>query len=165
MPHELFGRFSSKSDFIRYFRDNCKCTTTASPLVRSATVPASRVHDEQRLPQRSLQRREATATAQRSQPSQRASLRRVGGGHVLAHDESRRALHAVLPEQAAEGESAGPRVLLEYYAHPQPRLRPATRQVRLDTTQLVRSASAGHRDNRDLGQVVGATEFYAFHFA
>ena len=30
MPHELFGRFSSKSDFIRYFRDNCKCTTTTS---------------------------------------------------------------------------------------------------------------------------------------
>ena len=24
MPHELFGRFSSKADFIRYFRDNSK---------------------------------------------------------------------------------------------------------------------------------------------
>ena len=24
MPHELYGRFSSKADFIRYFRDNCK---------------------------------------------------------------------------------------------------------------------------------------------
>ena len=24
MPQELFGRFSSKADFIRYFRDNCK---------------------------------------------------------------------------------------------------------------------------------------------
>ena len=27
MPQELFGRFSSKADFIRYFRDNCKYTT------------------------------------------------------------------------------------------------------------------------------------------
>ena len=25
MPHELYGRFSSKADFIRYFRDNRKC--------------------------------------------------------------------------------------------------------------------------------------------
>ena len=24
MPHQLFGRFSAKADFIRYFRDNCK---------------------------------------------------------------------------------------------------------------------------------------------
>jgi len=24
MPQELFGRFSAKADFIRYFRDNCK---------------------------------------------------------------------------------------------------------------------------------------------
>ena len=24
MPHELFGRFSSKSDFTRYFKENCK---------------------------------------------------------------------------------------------------------------------------------------------
>ena len=27
MPHELYGRFSSKADFIRYFRDNCKLLT------------------------------------------------------------------------------------------------------------------------------------------
>lgn len=24
MPNELYGRFSAKADFIRYFRDNCK---------------------------------------------------------------------------------------------------------------------------------------------
>ena len=41
MPHELFGRFSSKSDFIRYFRDNCKCTTNALSFECSAIVPAS----------------------------------------------------------------------------------------------------------------------------
>ncbi len=27
MPHELYGRFSSKADFIRYFRDNRKSAT------------------------------------------------------------------------------------------------------------------------------------------
>ena len=27
MPHELYGRFSSKANFIRYFRDNRKSTT------------------------------------------------------------------------------------------------------------------------------------------
>ena len=27
MPHELYGRFSSKADFIRYFRDNRKSPT------------------------------------------------------------------------------------------------------------------------------------------
>ena len=163
MTHELFGRFSSKSDFIRYFRDNCKCTTTTSPLLCSATVPASRVHDEQRLPQRGLQRREATATAQRSQPHQRASLRRASGSQVLAHDEQRRAVHAVLPEQVAEGENARPRVLLEHYAHPPTRLCPATRQTRPSATQLARSASSGHWDDRDLWQVVGSTEFCAFY--
>ena len=133
--------------------------------MRSAIVPTSRVHDEQRLPQRGLQRRQATATAQRSQPSQCASLRRVGGDHVLAHDERRRALHAGFPAQAAEGESARPRVLLEYYAHPPTRLRPTTCQACTSAAQLVRSASAGHRNDRDLGQVVAATKFRAFHFA
>ena len=41
MPHELFGRFSCKSDFIRYFRDNCKFKTNTLTLMYSATVPTS----------------------------------------------------------------------------------------------------------------------------
>ena len=33
MPHELYGRFSSKADFIRYFRDNSKSATLAHIVV------------------------------------------------------------------------------------------------------------------------------------
>ena len=33
MPNELYGRFSAKSDFIRYFKENCK-----SPFSRSTCV-------------------------------------------------------------------------------------------------------------------------------
>ena len=38
MPHELYGRFSSKADFIRYFRDNRKSPTLTLIILRAVQL-------------------------------------------------------------------------------------------------------------------------------
>ena len=54
MPNELAGRFSSKSDFVRYFRDQSKCFSFFEGLFVfvSANVFAAGLDAQQRFPQR-----------------------------------------------------------------------------------------------------------------
>lgn len=112
MPQELYGRFSSKADFIRYFKEQRKYLITLITRAFSATVSSTRIHVEQRFSEADSGRRKTSLEVRRGQTNQRASLRRIVSSQTLANGADRRAINEALPIEAAKGSSARPPVFL-----------------------------------------------------
>lgn len=112
MPNELAGRFSSKSDFVRYFRDQSKWVPLLEDVFvfASATVLAAGLDAQQRL--RDPHGPKVASAFGPGQTGLRAAVRRALRDQTVADAPVGREVHAVLPEEAGEGPRAGPGVLL-----------------------------------------------------
>jgi hypothetical protein len=74
MHHELEGKFKSKSDFLKYFKEACKFGVFELTFICSATLRASNYHAQQRFSQISLQESKGAACPEGSQTSSCARI-------------------------------------------------------------------------------------------
>lgn len=156
MPNELSGRFSSKSDFVRYFRDQSKWFPLLEDVFvfASATVLAAGLDAQQRLPQRDPHGPKVASAFGPGQKSLRAPVRRALRDQTVADAPVGREVHAVLPEEAGEGPRAGQGVLLQLGQHVPAELPAADRQTRPQPAQLGGGRSHGEAGHRDLRRLV-----------
>jgi hypothetical protein len=75
LPHELYGKFSSKADFIKYFRDNLQLYLPPDYMMSVLVNPDKFCLQEQGLPQGGADRGEGPDGPRQGEQDQHAALR------------------------------------------------------------------------------------------
>ena len=109
----LAGKFSSKHDLMKYFKEHCKYQTFSWTILYSTTLHASRLHDYQRLPKTGHVGGKRIYGAARCSLDQRSLIRWTRSQTYLATHEIGSRLHEIFPWQNGQRSTSRSNVLLE----------------------------------------------------